>query len=834
MMKGFSKVYEKTVLGHPIVVLVVLLLLLSFFSYHAKDFKLDASADSLLLEDDKDLKLFREISDRYDVKEFLFVTFTPFEDLFSERSLKRLKELREELKSLERVDSAVTLLDIPLLKASGIELSEITEENVKTLEDPAVDPERAKEEILESPVYSDLVLSADGQTTALIIYLRKDPYFSDLLRKRDQLLTKKRSGTLTQGEQSQLEKYVAEYEDYYTAFNKQRHQDIEEIRSIIRPYKKHAVVHLGGVPMVADDMITFIKNDLVVFGFGVLIFIVATLTIIFREIRWVILPLLSCFFAVLIMIGMLGFLNWKVTVISSNFISLMLILTMSMNIHLAVRYRQICRDMSLGRQMNIVSAMAKKMVWPCLYTALTTILAFCSFVFSGIKPVIDFGWMMAIGLSVTFLTSFLLLPAALVLLKKSSFSITEERQSAIISRLAWVAQFHGGKVIILSILLAVISAIGISKLKVENSFINYFSEKTEIYQGMKLIDDKLGGTTPLDIILNFDEQQGKGVADDNLAETADEDFVEGDDLDWVEDYDPRDYWLTPFKVERIKEVHDYLTGLPEIGKVLSLASVIRAAEQLHEGEEFDALELGVMNKKIPDRIRSDMVDPFVSVDHNEARFFVRILDSLEDIRRKDLLERIGSDLTKKLGLSGNRVTVAGMLVLYNNMLQSLFKSQILTLGIVLLGIGIMLLILFRSITLSVIGLIPNLLAVGIVLGIMGLINIPLDMMTITIAAITMGIGVDDCIHYIYRFREEFVNGNYAETLKLCHRNVGKAIVNTSITIMFGFSILALSNFIPTIYFGVFTGLAMFIALLSVLALLPKLILVWRPFKAYSP
>jgi len=832
-MNSFSKVYERIVLGHPKVVLIVLLLLLSFFSYHAKDFKLDASPDTLLLEDDKDLKIFREIITRYNIKEFLVVTFTPYEYLFSKGSLKRLKELREELKSLERVDSVVTLLDIPLLQTSGVELSGITEDNVKTLEDHAVDTESAKKEILESPVYKDLVLSADGQTTGLLIYLKEDTYFSELLKKRNQLLTKRRSGTLSQSEQSQLEEYMAEYEDYYAAYSSQRHQDIEKIRSIIRPYKKHGVVHLGGVSMVADDMITFIKNDLVIFGFGVFIFIVATLTIIFREIRWVILPLLSCFFAVLVMIGMLGFLNWKVTVISSNFISLILILTMSMNIHLAVRYRQLCRDKSSESQVDIVSTTARKMVWPCLYAALTTILAFSSLVFSGIRPVIDFGWMMAIGLSVTFLISFLLFPSVLILLKKSSSSITDVRQSAITSRLASIARLHGGKVIILSILLAVISVIGISRLKVENGFINYFSKKTEIYQGMKLIDDKLGGTFPLDIILNFGDHQGNSTADDNLVETDDDNFLEEDD--WAGDHDPRDYWLTPFKVERIKEVHDYLAGLPEIGKVLSLASVIRVAEQLHEGKEFDGIELGVMSKKIPDRIRSEMVDSYVSVDNNEARISVRILDSLEDIRRKDLLERISSDLVNKLGFSEARVTVAGMLVLYNNMLQSLFRSQILSLGIVLLGIAIMLLILFRSITLSIIGIIPNLLAVGIVLGIMGLMDIPLDMMTITIAAITMGIAIDNSIHYIYRFREEFAkNGSYAETLHLCHANVGKAILNTSVTIIFGFSILLLSNFIPTIYFGVFTGLAMFIALLSVLALLPKLILVWKPFKTHTP
>jgi predicted RND superfamily exporter protein len=830
MMNGLSQLYNKIVLGHPKIVLTALLLLLAFFSYHAKDFKLDASPDTLLLEDDKDLKKFREIVDRYKITDFLFVTFSPYKDLFTKESLQHLKELREALRSFERLDSVVTMLDIPLLETSGIELAKFTSDDIKTLEDPGVDPKMAKKEILESPIYNDLVLSDDGKTTNLIVYLKQDIFFSKLIKKRNLLLAKKNAGTLSQSEQSQLETILADYEHRRIVYNKQQHQNIEKIRSILRPFKKYGVVHLGGVSMIADDMISYVKNDLVVFGFGVFIFIVATLAIIFREIRWVVLPLLSCFFSVLIMIGMLGFLDWKVTVISSNFISLMLILTMSMNIHLAVRYRQVCRDIPTKSHREIVSAMAGKMVWPCLYTALTTIIAFSSFVFSGIKPVIDFGWMMAIGLSVTFFTSFLLLPAILVLLKKSGSTVTAERKSAAISRLAWIATFHGGKVIIASIVLTAISLIGISRLKVENSFINYFSKKTEIYQGMKLIDDKLGGTNPLDVILTFGEQTDNSVPEGTLSE--DDNVLEEDD--WAGESDPRDYWLTPYKVEKIKEVHDYLAGLPEIGKVLSLAAMIRVAERLYEGKEFEGIELGVLNKKIPERIRSEMIDPYISIEHNEARFSVRVLDSLKDLRRKDLLEKIKHDLDNKFQTSKESATVAGMLVLYNNMLQSLFKSQTLTLGIVLFGIGIMFLVLFRSIYFAIIGIIPNLLAVAMVLGIMGLMDIPLDMMTITIAAITMGIGVDDCIHYLYRFREDFVRGNYAETIRLCHRNVGKAIINTSITIMFGFSILVLSNFIPTIYFGVFTGLAMFIALLSVLILLPKLILLLKPLKTHSP
>jgi predicted RND superfamily exporter protein len=825
MMNGFSKAYERVILGHPAVVLIVLAAVLAFFSYYAKDFKLDASPDTLLLEDDKDLRTFREINSRYHIKEFLVVTFTPYEDLFSRASLQHLKELREELKALERVDSVVTILDVPLLKASGATLTEISQERLKTLEDPGVDIAEAKREILESPIFRELILSTDGQTTGLIIYLKEDPAFSEIAEKRNQLLAKRMTTALSESEKAQLAQYKADYDAYYATYTRERHQDIEKIRSILHPYRKYAVVHLGGVPMVADDMITFIKRDLVVFGVGVFLFIVATLALLFRELRWVILPLLTCFYAVLFMMGMLGFLDWKVTVISSNFISLMLILTMSMNIHLAVRYRQLCGDMASEPQGDIVLTTAKRMVWPCLYAALTTILAFSSLVFSGIRPVIDFGWMMAIGLCVTFFTSFLLFPAVLMVLKKSTPSPARRGQSFITSQLASIAKHHGGTVIIVSLVLALISVIGIRRLKVENSFIDYFSRKTEIYQGMKLIDDKLGGTMPLDVILHFGKEHPEGPKEEAPVEAD----------DWAGESEPSDYWLTPYKVQRIEEVHDYLASLPEIGKVLSLASVIRVAEQLNEGKKLDSLELTVLLKKTPPSIRSEMVDPYVSIDHDEARISARILDSKKGLRRRALLEKIKSDLNTKFGLSENEATVAGMLVIYNNMLQSLFRSQILTLGIVLLGIGIMLFILFRSFTLSIIGIIPNLLAVGIVLGIMGLMDIALDVMTITIAAITMGIAIDNSIHYIYRFKEELAkNDDYAETLSLCHGTVGRAILNTSITIIFGFSILVLSNFLPTIYFGVFTGLAMFIALLSVLALLPKLIIMWRPFKTHGP
>ena len=336
---------------------------------------------------------------------------------------------------------------------------------------------------------------------------------------------------------------------------------------------------------------------------------------------------------------------------------------------------------------------------------------------------------------------------------------------------------------------------------------------------MKKIDEDLGGTTPLNIILKFPQKKEVNKADDEFAEWDEEE----------ENLDKAKYWFTRDKMDKIIKVHDYLDSLPEIGKVLSFGSILRVAEDLNK-KELQSLEIAVLYSKIPDEIKKEIVSPYISVENDEARISVRIKDSLEGLKRNDLIKKINSDLNIKLGLDKNEYKLAGVLILFNNLLQSLFKSQILTLGIVLLGIFIMFFILFRNVILSLIGIVPNFIAAFFILGLIGLMGIPLDMMTITIAAITIGIAVDNSIHYIYRFREEFKKiNNYEKTLDRCHKTVGIAILNTSITIVFGFSILVLSNFIPTIYFGVFTGIAMLLAMISVLTLLPKLLIIYKPF-----
>ena len=822
-----SDLYKKTIIEKPKFVLSVLIILLLSFSYYSKNFQLDASSDTLLLENDPDLNYLREVNKKYKSKDFLVLTYThePSESFKSENTIKNVSLLKNSLQNLNWVDNVITVLDVPLLKNNDDPLAERIK-NFKKLSDTDVDLDRGFDEIINSPIYKDFVISDDGNTSGILVYIKPDKKLNELFEIKNAYLERKKENKLTSNEKSAYKDFLREYDAYKKSYNKKNHQNINEIRKIIKDHpapgkvkKKssdiYPVIHLGGVPMIADDMMTFIKNDIVVFGAGVFLFIVATLWFVFRSLIWVVVPLLSCFFSVLIMIGFLGLVGWKVTVISSNFIALMLILTMAMNIHLSVRYLQYRKENPDVTNNQALQWTSEKMFWPILYTVLTTICAFLSLIFSGIKPIIDFGWMMTVGLLVSMSVTFTLLPSVLNILGTKKTDFKDQKKSKVTSFLSKVAQKNTKTIFTSAIVVIIISIFGITKLEVENSFINYFDKETEIYKGMKLIDEELGGTTPLDVIVKFPKKE--------------EDFDTDDDWE-EEEKDEAKYWFTRNKIDKITQVHDYLDGLDAVGKVISFASMVRVAEDLSGGKKLQGLEMGVLYTKIPDSIKKEIIDPYISIENNEARIGLRILDSKENLRRNELIKKINYDLKNKLGLKQDEYKLAGILILFNNLLQSLFKSQILTLGVVMAGITLMFLILFRNLHLSLIGVVPNFMAAFLILGIIGLLGIPLDMMTITIAAITIGIAVDNSIHYIYRFKEEFKKTNdYNLTLEKCHNTVGVAILNTSITIVFGFSILVLSNFIPTIYFGVFTGIAMLLAMLSVLTLLPKLILTFKPF-----
>jgi predicted RND superfamily exporter protein len=817
----FSKIYKTIIIDFSKFSIVLICSALAYFLYFSKDFTLDASSDSLLLESDKDLKYLREVNERYGSKDYLVLTYTPVLSFSDEETIINLQFLKSKIEKLNWVDGVITIIDVPLLKSSDEPLMERLK-NYKTLSYPEIDKERGLEEIINSPIYKDYIVSSDGKTSAIVVYLKKDKQLEELIKTKNNYFNLELAGNLNKSQKKERDIFNKKYDVYKNIYNKKNHQNITEIREVIKRYSVNAEIHLGGLPMITDDMMTFIQNDIIIFGIGVFLFIIITLWLIFKQIKWVVIPLLGCAFSVGAMVGILGLLGWKVTVISSNFIALLLILNMAMNIHVTVRFLQIKKEFDNMSIEDAVYETSSKMFLPILYTVLTTICAFLSLIFSGIKPIIDFGLMMALGLIVSIIVTFTLIPALLNLFSSSLDSINQnEGKSKITNALSNFSKGNTYLIFGASLIVIFLSIFGISKLEVENSFINYFDKKTEIYKGMKKIDDQLGGTTPLDIILKFPVSEKKKEKDDEFTEWEEDNTGSKDDVS--------NYWFTRNKIDKILKVHDYLDSLPEIGKVISFGSIIRVAEDL-TGNKLETLEAGVLYSKIPKEIKKEIISPYISVKDNEARISVRIKDSLKDLRRNDLIKKINSELKSEVGLAEEEYRLAGVLILFNNLLQSLFKSQILTLGVVMLGISFMFLVLFRNLTLSLIGVVPNFMAAFFILGIIGLLGIPLDMMTITIAAITIGIAVDNSIHYIYRFKEEFEKiRNYNETVDRCHNTVGVAILNTSITIVFGFSILVLSNFMPTIYFGVFTGIAMLLALISVLTLLPKLILVLKPF-----
>ncbi|MAO14700.1 efflux RND transporter permease subunit [Marinobacter sp.] len=824
-MNRIGAFYDRFILPHPWIVLVLFGAILALAALRFDQFRLDASAESLVLENDRSLEEYRQVNRTFTTSDdFLVVTYTPHEPLFTAEGLGRLKALRDELQALEAVSSTNSILNVPLLHSPDLTLDTVDTE-IKTLDEHKVAPDTARQALLDNPMYPNLLLSEDAGTTAIQVNLPTPERYFELLNQRDNLRDRVNSGNASADDQRQLEQVSQEFIRYTESLGKERDATIRKVRVILDNHREHASIHLGGVPMIVADMIRFIQNDLSTFGLGVLAFLLLTLAIIFRQWRWVLVPLLCCGFTVWLMIGFLGWAQWPVTVISSNFISLLLIMTLSLTIHLIVRYREFQHDEPGAAPRDVLRRTVMAMIKPCFYMAITTIVAFGSLTFSGIRPVIDFGWMMTLGLSVAFIITFLVFPALLSLLPPPLDSRVTSDRIPFTDAFARFTERFGGTVLVGSGVIAALCVVGLNRLTVENSFIDYFKSSTEIHQGMITIDDRLGGTTPLDVVIT-DEPPPENYSDDPFASDCDP-FVEDCD---EEDY--RDTWYTYQKMRQLGDVHDYLNSLPETGKVLSISTTLDLLAQINGGTPLNAVELAFVPAAVPDDLQDILLTPYISEEQSQARFSIRILETMPDLRRQDLLDRIHNHLTTELGYAPERVQLSGMTVMYNNMLQSLFDSQIKTIGVVFAAIMVMFLILFRSLKLALIGMAPNLIAAGSVLGLMGWLGIPLDMMTITVAAITVGIAVDDTIHYIHRFKTELAkDGDYLATMHRCHRSIGQAMFFTSLTIISGFSILVLSNFIPTIYFGLFTGFAMFMALVGALTLLPRLIILFKPFPA---
>ncbi len=833
-MKWF---YDRILFKHPVAVLVCFFLVLGVLAVNARNFQIEASAETLIDQSDRNYLYFQEVIERYGFEDFVFITYAPHDaDLLSDRVLADIGALRNTVESLESVDSVVSILDVPLLESPPRPIDE-TIRDLQTLRDPGVDREMARQEFRTSPLYNNLLVSPDFRTTALQINFKPDETYEALWERRQAFREKEREDALTAAESREFAELRKQIRQQQTIMDARRHQDIKKIRAVMAQYEDDADLFLGGITIIADDLMTFIRSDLSVFSLAVLTFLIVALGFIFRSLRWVALPILCCAFSVTAMTGLLGLFGWQVTIVSANFVALQLIFTMAISIHLVVRYREMAAQNPEADNTALTRETVLAMKTPIFYAGLTTMAGFGSLWFSDILPVVTFGWMMAAGIFTSLVVTFIFFPAMSVLLPGRGPAPSAGTQKGRFSLPAVLSRFteaHGSVILLAAALVFIVAVAGITQLRVENSFLNYFKKSTEIYQGLKVLDRELGGTTPLDIVLRFDDAgdagrdalNGDGLNDFDDGEAFDE-FAEFDEFDAPED--AARYWFTQHRLDRIEAVHDYLDEMEYTGKVLSLAVLNKMARRV-TGSELDTFQLNLVFNQFPEEYRRMLVEPFVSIAHNETRINLRVVDSAPDLRRNEMINQIRRDLTDDFGFRAENVNLTGMMVLYNDVLQRLFSSQILTIGVVLAALLAMFLVLFRSVKVALIALMPNILSTSVVLGMLGWLDIPLDIMTITIASVSIGIAVDNSIHYIYRFMREFAeNGRYIESMHRCHGSIAYALYYTCITIVAGFAILSLSNFVPTIIFGLFSGLAMLIALLGSLTLLPRLIILFEPF-----
>ncbi len=820
------KYYDFLIIEKPYLSIIALLFITILFSIGIKNFKMDASADSLVLENDLALKHHRATSARYGAEDFVVITFKPKDGIYNQKTLNLIDVLSKDLKdNIPGISSVLSILDVPLLNSPKVSLSELSSKP-RTLRSDNIDYDLVKKEFLTSPLYKDLLMSKDSTTTIIIINFLKDKKFFELLNQRNSLREISLSRDLTKQEIISLKKLEVDFKNYSTEHATKEKKIIKNIREVISKYKKSASMFLGGVPMITSDMTDFIEQDVLKFGIGVFIFLILILFIIFKSIRWVFIPLFICIISVIFVTGLFGFLDWRVTVISSNYAALLLIITMSMTIHLAVRYRELHAENIDRDKKNVIKEVVHYMFVPCVYTTLTTLVGFASLVVSCIRPVIDFGNMIIVGILVAFIITFILFPTILMVLSNDIIIKKSDLTKKITKKFAEFSIKHYSKIIVSCFVIFLFSMYGISKITVENRFIDYFKANTEIHQGMLEIDKKLGGTTPFDIVINKQAEKFEKIIDKNGDNSEFEDLSL---LFGETEEDFKGYWLNKSKLKEIVKIHEFLEAQPEVGKVLSLATLYKLAIGLNNNQPLSDIQVGAIKSSLSEEVKKILLHPYLSDDESQTRLTLRVIDSNKKLNRKEFIQRVENFLSNEMKYPKERFYTTNMLVLYNNMLQSLYASQIQTIGFVFISIMFMFIILFRSFSLAVIAIIPNILPVILVLGFMGFKSIPLDLMTITIAAISVGIAVDNTIHYITRFKREFaINKNYLESVRISHESIGKAMYYTSLIVILGFSILGLSNFIPTIYFGLLTGLAMLAALVASLTLLPALILKFKP------
>lgn len=825
--------FYKLLLKYPRHFLIGLFFITLFFGYYALKLQIDASSETLLLEDDKDLAFYREVSKNFNSPDSLVIAYTPKCDMLSPESLNTIKNISKDIEKLSLTDSVTSILNVPLLQneadpsANGLD-------NIKTLNDSNADKKLAKKEFISSSLYSSNLVSKDFKTSAIVINMKYDKKYFELLNKRNEFYALEKNHILNSKQKKEYNRIKKEFKSYRKLSKQKNHIYIKDIRNILDRYKSSAKMHLGGANMITDDMIEFVKYDLKIFGILVFILVVFMLWFIFKEIRWVGLTLLISAISLIITAGIISLVGWEISVVSSNFILLQIILTMPLIIHMIIKYMDLTLKHPSWENNKLLEYLLKDMGEPAFYVAITNVAGFGSLITSDMVPISDYGWMMSIGALVYLVVIFIVFPAVLMLIGKSGATFID-RKSKVSIVFARAVDKHKLFIFIVVILITAISLVGAKKLYVENSFINYFKHDTEIYKGMKALDQDLGGTTPLDIIITFKEN-GTPKIETKIGTLSSKDAMLDDfEGEFNSTDESKKYWLTKEKLESIQKVHKYLESIPQVGKVLSIVTTADVAKIIKNGKELDSVDLAFLQNNLSSENKKILLDPYINIEKNQARITTRVIDSDPSLRRDVLIKNINRNLQTILNSKHEDAKISNLLVLYNNVLQSLFDSQIKTLGWALLTIFIMFLMLFKDIKLSLIALVANSIPIIVLFGTMGYLDIPLDIMTITIAAISVGITVDNTIHYMHTFKTELkeTNGNYIQSLYISHRSTGIAMYYAAVIVIVGFSILALSNFMPTVYFGILTVVVMCVAMIGDLLLTPTLIMITKPFKHNS-
>jgi uncharacterized protein len=804
----YIRLYLNTVLGKPWIFVTLAVAFAAFFGFYIKDFTLNASSDAIVLENDKDLRYYDYTREVFGSDDYIIVTVTPREGtLVSDENIARLAEMSAEFEAMPSVQSVTSILNVPLFHSPDVPLM-LLADGYKTLADDA-DRSLALEDLTSSPLYTNYLISEDGKTTAIQVTFNDNPdEFTAVEKRRRELRDKRKEERLTADERAELKQLEQDYAEQYAALVKENNESIEKVREIVARYQDLGALHIGGVPMIMADIISYVRGDIITFGYAVTLVVIVVLALLLRRVKWVLLPTAVCLFTVITMIGYMGYTGWAGTIVTSNFPSLLFVIALADVLHVTVHYRELYARYPDWTNRKLVLQAARDVALPCFYTTTTTMVGFGSLIVSGIRPVMDFGLIMAMGVVLAFVFSFSFFPAGLILFPKGQrlpVGLAELKESPLVV-FGHFTERHRYWIIAATVVLLAFCAVGASRLEVENRFIDYFHKDTEIYQGMSIIDQRLGGTTPLEIVLEANPEK---FSEDEL----------------------RNFWLKEENREIMNAVHTWFEDLPDTGKVLSPVTMERVIEKVNDGKHVPTPVILLALQQIPTEIEEAVVGPYLSSDRTQVRFATRVQETDQSLSRKDLMATIHEHFeTSELFADGSiEPHATGVFVLYNNMLQSLYDSQIATIGAVFGVVWLMFLMLFRSLRIATIAIMPNVLPIMLVLGTLGWSGTPLDLMTIMTAAITLGLAVDFAIHYVHRFKHEFrEHGNYVAAMYRTNNSIGRALYYTTITIVLGFSILTFSHFIPSIYFGLFTSLSIVVAFLAAVTILPLLFILWKP------